>query len=87
MKVRFFDIHILSSFRTTLILYHFFVLKGGAVSQALKRAKILDSDNEDEPAEVQVEGNQISAGLIDGGDSSDEGVRNDDDDKGYVFFS
>lgn len=65
----------------------FFIVKGGAVSQALKRAKILDSDHEDEPAEVPVEGNQISAGLIDAGESSDEGVRNDDDNQGYISFS
>lgn len=55
---------------------------GGTAAQAQKRAKILDSDNEEElpKAEVAAE-NPVSEGLIDAeGESSDEGVRDDDQD-------
>lgn len=58
-----------------------YLLKGGTGSQALKRAKIIDSDNEDEVPGVEGNDNeQKPQQLIDeGGESSDEGVRNDAD--------
>lgn len=66
-----------------------FSIEGGAASQALKRAKILDSDNEDEVPEGEGipknDNHEVSEGLIDAeGESSDEGVRNDDPDNGCV---
>lgn len=54
--------------------------KGGAASQSLKRAKIIDSDNE-EGEEGEVQENQ-SQPLIDAGEDSDEGVR-DGEGHGY----
>lgn len=67
-------------------------LKGGTGSQALKRAKIIDSDNEDEVPGVEGNDNeQKPQQLIDeGGESSDEGVRNDADQgcvKSSFFYS
>lgn len=55
--------------------------KGGASSQALKRAKIIDSDNEEEvPGAEGGNEERPSQPLVDeGGESSDEGVRNDAD--------
>lgn len=54
-------------------------------SQALKRAKIIDSDNEDDAVQGAEGGeNEQGQKLIDeGGESSDEGVRNDAD-QGYA---
>lgn len=50
----------------------------GAASQQLKRAKIIDSDNEDEAQGGETEENEGAQKPDDGGESSDEGVRNDD---------
>lgn len=59
-------------------------IEGGAPSQAVKRAKIIDSDNEgDMPGEEGGE-NQGNEGQRDGGESSDGGV-NDDMDRVCVF--
>lgn len=68
------------------------MLEGGASSQALKRAKIIDSDNEEEAPAAEGEGEERPQhGIVDeGGESSDEGVRNDDADQGcakqFTFF-
>lgn len=51
----------------------------GAASQQLKRAKIIDSDNEDEVPGVEGDENQGIQRQADGGESSDEGVRDDGD--------
>lgn len=63
------------------------VFIGGAAAQAPKRAKIIDSDNEEQPVgEEENVGNQANLqNLVDGGDSSDEGVTNDPD-RTYVCF-
>lgn len=47
----------------------------GQASQAIKRAKIIDSDNEEvAEGEEQGEPNELE-GIVDAGESSDEGVR------------
>lgn len=58
-----------------------FFTKGGASSQALKRAKIIDSDNEEGvPGAEGGNEERPQQPLVDeGGESSDEGVRNDAD--------
>lgn len=59
--------------------------KGAAASQQLKRAKIIDSDNEDEVPGVEGDENQGIQRQADGGESSDEGVR-DDGGQGWVWI-
>lgn len=60
--------------------YHIYLFKGGASSQALKRAKIIDSDNEEEVPGAEGGNEERPQPLVDeGGESSDEGVRNDPD--------
>lgn len=42
-----------------------------------KRPKIIDSDNEEPPTGENEDQTPIAQGLVDGGDSSDEGVTHD----------
>lgn len=64
--------------------YSYLFVQGDTGSQALKRAKIIDSDNEDEVQGAEGGDSEQRPPLIDeGGESSDEGVRNDGD-QGYV---
>lgn len=54
--------------------------EGAAAARAHKRAKIIDSDNEEEEQVPGGEGDENQAPQVqEGGESSDEGVRNDAD--------
>lgn len=62
--------------------------EGAAAARAHKRAKIIDSDNEEEEQVPGGEGDENQAPQVQddqGGESSDEGVRNDTDQQ-YVRY-
>lgn len=60
-------------------------LTDGAAAQVHKRPKIIDSDNEEPPTGENEEQTPIAQGLVDGGDSSDEGVAHDPEQQFDLF--